>query len=166
MKPAQVNKLYKQLTPKELADLAIEAIIRHDDDELDLIVDSVNRVTYNCLHHDYISRLQGFERVAAYYGVQHWKLQGLATLAFYRFPENNEVIKSALKMLARLCALEQALIKVCKTERINIDAVKWQASCNVSDEIFSLPVCNLYTDELIDEYTEQFMIAWTGKISK
>ena len=166
MKPAQVNKLYKQLTPKELADLAIEAIQRHDDDELDLIVDSVNRVTYDCLHHDYISRLQGFERLAAYYGVQHWKLQGLAALAFYRFPENNEVIKSTFKVLARLCALEQALIKICKTERINIDAVKWQASCNVSDEIFSLPVCNLENDELIDEYTEQFMIAWTGKISK
>ena len=166
MKPAQVNKLYKQLMPKELADLAIDAGRRRDEGELDLITDSVQRLNYNCLHHDYINRLAGFERIAAYYGVQHWKLKGLAAIAFCRFPENNEVIKSALKVLARLYALEQALIKVCKTELINIDAVKWQASCNVSDDIFSLPVCNLENDELIDEYTEQFVIGWAGKKSK
>ena len=166
MKPSQVNKLYKQLTPKELADLAIEAIQRHDDDELDLIVDSVEHVTYNCLHHDYISRLQGFERVAAYYGVQHWKLLSLATIGLYRFPAYDELTESAMQVLARFNALDNALIKICEIERIDINAVKEQAGCNISYEAFALPVCNLEIDKLIDEYAEQFMIGWTGKKSK
>jgi len=165
MKVAQVNKLYKQLMPTEQADLAIDAILRHDDNELGLIVAGVQHNTYDCLHHDYTNRLQGFERVAAYYGVQHWKLKGLVALGLYRFPNHDEIIQSTLKVLARLSALEQALIRFCKAERINIEWVKKQASCNISDEAFSLPVCTVDIDELIDEYVEQFMVGWTGKIS-
>jgi len=63
-----------------------------------------------------------------------------------------------MQVLARFNALEQALIRVCETERIDFDAVKRQASCNVSDDAFALPVCNLEIDGLIDEYITQFMI--------
>jgi hypothetical protein len=158
MKLAQVNKLYKQLTPKELADLTIGATQRRDFDERDLIADSVQRGNYNCLHHDYINRLAGFERIAAYYGVQHWKLLSFVTVGLYRYPAYDELTESAMQVLARFNALEQALIRVCETERIDFDAVKRQASCNVSDDAFALPVCNLEIDGLIDEYITQFMI--------
>ena len=158
MKPAQVNKLYKQLTPKELADLTIGATQRRDFDERDLIADSVQRGNYNCLHHDYINRLAGFERIAAYFGVQHWKLLSLVTVGLYRYPAHDELTEPTMQVLARFNALDKALSKICETERIDINAVKEQASCNISYEAFALPVCNLEIDKLIDEYITQFMI--------
>ena len=48
MKPDQVNKLYKQLSPIEQANLYIEAVTKKlGDAEVGLIIESVQRVTYD-----------------------------------------------------------------------------------------------------------------------
>jgi hypothetical protein len=53
MKAAQEDKLYSKLTPVEQAALAFEALARNDEAELDVIVDSVERLYYQCTHWQY-----------------------------------------------------------------------------------------------------------------
>jgi hypothetical protein len=156
MKLEQVNKLYKHLAPAELGSLAIEAISRGDDNELHAIVQRVERRTYTAAHKDYRDRLQGFERLALYYGTQYWKYQAFVAKAF-QLEENDEGRKVGLQCLTELCAMELALVQVCKLKRLKVESVKWLADCKGFDEVFPLPVhCNAATNGLLEQYKKTF----------
>lgn len=151
MKPDQVNKLYKQLTPKELATLAIDAIARQDGDEQELIANSVQRLTYECNHMDYIRRLRGFERLALFYGVEYWKVQAIA-IATIHYSQNNADNNEINKLLSMLASMESALINVCNQEQINIEAVR----VLINYEPLPVVTRKFATPQLISEYTDAF----------
>jgi hypothetical protein len=58
MKSSQLDKLYSKLTPTELGTLAIDALARLDENEADLIVNSVEWRTYRSVHADYRRRVE------------------------------------------------------------------------------------------------------------
>jgi hypothetical protein len=169
MKPDQVTKLYKQLTPTEQANLAIDAIKRFDDADFQLIHNSVKRCTYECLHKDYQMQIEAFERLALTYGVQYWKNQALATLALKHHDNEVNGLNSELKDLAlnawkvfliHLGCMELALAEICTKAHIDINAVKWLAEIEDSNAFPPVPTqCNLESSEHFDFYTKLFSAA-------
>ena len=167
MKPEQLTELYSKLTPEELGNLAINAITRFDEKELDLIIDSVERNTYECSHVDYINRLRSFERLALTYGVQFWKIHALATLALkhhnhgldgYISEPKKQATQLSNSFLISMASMEIALIRVCEQSQIDINAVKWLAECEDND-IFMPVTLDMATDEQITVYTALFNAA-------
>ena len=73
MKQQQVNKLYSKLTPHEQAALMFEAALRKDENEVDLILDSVERRTYSTPHIEYQQRIMGIGNLSGCYGIIYWK---------------------------------------------------------------------------------------------
>jgi hypothetical protein len=167
MKPDQVNKLYKQLTPTEQANLAIDAMKRQDAKDIELIRDSVERVDYSCPHKDFIQQIHRIERLGLHYGIEYWKTQALATLALkYHTDEINEptnpelpaiALASWKTCLAKLHSMELALSEVCTQSQLDITAVKWLAQ--VEDNELFFPTNLLESTEYLEFYTKLFNTA-------
>jgi hypothetical protein len=152
MKAAQVNKLYKQLTPIEQANLYIEAVTKKlGDVEVQLIAESVQRVTYDCRHKDFTNHIDCYERLAFIYGTQYWKTQALASISALLHRQYDGIIATnteSEKMLAqaskvfysKLASIEQALNEVCTKAKIDIEAVKWLAEISETDSKIFRPI--------------------------
>lgn len=134
MRPDQVNKLYKQLTPTELANLTIDAITnRLPDSELDLINDSLETGLYRLPVWEYRHHIKGYEQLSFVYGLHWWKAQALATLAGdflnnTHLTEHSDDMREVYKLFCgKLASIEQALSEVCIKAKFDIKAVKWLA---------------------------------------
>jgi len=142
MKAAQVNKLYKQLTPTELANLTIDAITnRLPDNELELIQDSIETGLYKLPHHDYRKHLQGYEQLSFVYGLHWWKAQALATATgeimnhkLMTEPFSDDLLQIYKVFCGKLASIEQALSEVCIKAKFDIKAVKWLAEISEPDK--------------------------------
>jgi hypothetical protein len=141
MKPDQVNKLYKQLTPTELANMTIDAVTNKlPDSELELIKDSIKTGLYRLPVWEYRHHIKGYEQLSFCYGLQFWK--NLAKLNMC-----HEVMESGLfdakvssdcfaayKIYAgRLISLDLALIELCNKAKFDINAVHWLAEISETD---------------------------------
>ena len=169
MKPDQVNKLYKQLSPIEQANLYIEAVTKElGEAEVELIIESVPRVTYDCRHKDFANHIDCYERLALAYGTQYWKMQALATSATLHRqydgiiainPESEDRLAQASKVFyGKLASIELALREVCTKAKIDIEAVNCLAEITETDSKIFRPIpANTDTQDL--EYYRQLFHA-------
>jgi hypothetical protein len=135
MKAAQVNKLYKQLTPTELANLTIEAVTKRlPDNELALIKDSIETGLYRLPVWEYRKHLDGYEQLSFVYGLHWWKAQALATATGEIMnhkpmtePFSDDLLQIYKVFCGKLASIEQALSEVCIKAKFDIKAVKWLA---------------------------------------
>lgn len=170
MKPDQVNKLYKQLSPIEQANLYIEAVTKRlGDVEVELIIESVKRVTYDCCHKDFANHIDCYERLALAYGTQYWKTQALVTLATLHRqydgikainPESEDRLAQASKAFyGKLASIKLALREVCTKAKIDIEAVNCLAEISETDSKLFRPIpANTDTIDL-DHYRQLFHAA-------
>jgi hypothetical protein len=141
MKAAQVNKLYKQLTPTELANLTIEAVTKRlPDNELELIQDSIETGLYRLPVWEYRHHIKGYEQLSWVYGCHYWKAQALATVASKHMNDNDlpeplsdDLLKAYKVFCGKLASMELALIEVCTKAKFDIKAVKWLAEMSETD---------------------------------
>ena len=142
MKIDQVNKLYKQLTPTELANMTIDAVSNKlPDSELELINDSLETGLYRLPVWEYRHHIKGYEQLSFVYGLHWWKAQALATLAgdFMNDTNSAELDHDDMRQVYRvfcgkLASIEQALIEVCNKAKFDINAVKWLAEISEPDK--------------------------------
>jgi hypothetical protein len=166
MNPKQVNQLYKQLTPKELANLTIETINKGlPSKELELIKDSIQTGLYRLPVWEYRHHLRGYEQLSFCYGLQWWKAQALATLAG-DFMNHTSIAESHYDDMVnvyrvfcgKLASIEQALVEVCNKAKFDIEAVKWLAEMDSSSNAFRPLPPNTEPTQL-DHYRYMFHVA-------
>lgn len=171
MKTEKVNKLYKQLTPIEQANLYIEAVTKNlGQTEVELITESVQRVTYNCRHKDFANHIECYERLALMYGTHYWKMQAQASLSALLHrqyegmiavnTEEEKMLAQASKVFyGKLASIELALREVCTKAKIDIEAVKWLAQIVETESKMFRPIPP-NTDKLeLELYRELFHAA-------
>jgi hypothetical protein len=164
MKKKQVNELYKKMKPKELARLAIDAVGRGDEKELDIINDSVEIRTYDCPHKDYQFFLNGFESLCLYYCKEYWRMNAIILgLRFLPKPYTNKIdevisqddIDEAIGgTYKQLDALELALIEVCQQNQVSIETVKKMTDTNI---LPSRPMDIVKPDEKLVKHYKEFL---------
>lgn len=155
MKPNQVNKLYSKLTPHEQAALAFEAAVRLNGNEVDAILEQVERKTYITLHADYHRRAYGLQFLVGQYGIEYWKNRALMILACDKFDKGeHQGEQIANQFFNKTVALELALIEVCKQIKVDVGTIKKMASC-LPDEFKGYDLPEVDT-ELIKQYADMF----------
>jgi hypothetical protein len=151
MKAERVNKLYKQLSPVEQANLYIEAVTKRlGEAEVQLIAESVQRVTYDCRHKDFTNHIDCYERLAFVYGTQYWKTQALVTrVALHRQYDGIKAINPELEdrlaqtskvFYGKLASMELALREVCIKAKFDIEAINWLAEITETDSKIFRPI--------------------------
>jgi len=152
MKQQQVNKLYSKLTPNEQAALLFEAAIRIDENEVDLILDSVETRTYSAPHIDYQQRMTGLINLSGCYGIMYWKtlcqLSALLALSL----NDDSYDKTARLFINKISSMDAALEVVCKELNVDISAIKKFAECNDYHPNFESDMEN----QFVEQYTELF----------
>jgi len=159
MKPQQINKFYSHLTPSEQANLAFAAAIRHDDTEVDLILNSVEKKTYITTHVDYQSRIHGLVQLSGVFGTAYWKtFFKLSTANLSKTGESFD--KVAQKCINEFIALNTALSSVCKSLQIDSEIVRKFAECNgINPDFEGLPFQGVADEEFLKQYTMLFAAA-------
>jgi len=152
MKQQQINKLYNKLTPNEQAALLFEAAIRKDENEVDVILHSIERRTYSAPHIDYQQRMTGLISLSGCYGVTYWKtlcqLSSLMALSL----DDDSYDKTARLFINKISSMDSALETVCKELNVDMSAVKQFAECNDYHPNFDDDIEN----QFVEQYTELF----------
>ena len=154
MKQQQVNKLYSKLTPHEQASLAFEAAMRKDGDDVDLILDSVERCTYITTHKEYLVRSHALVHLSGIYGIFFWKtLCQLGVLTgLYIDSKDVKYISVTQRYMNEIYSMNLALEVVCKELKIASNVIKAFAECEGTQPILGgQPI-----DTFIEQYTELF----------
>jgi hypothetical protein len=159
MKPDQVNKLYKLLTPTELANLTIETINKGlPSKELDLIRDSLSTALYRLPVWEYRKHIDGYEGLSFCYGLHFWKNAALLNMCHEVMDsdlipdhDSRECFDAYKIYAGRLISLDLALIELCNKAKFDIDAVYWLAEISETDKKFKalIPVIKPYN---LDHY--------------
>lgn len=144
MNAKQVNQLYKQLTPTELANLTIETINNGlPSKELELIKGSVSTALYLLPVAEYRKHLNGYEMLSFCYGLQFWKNAALLNMChevmdsgLFDETDSNESFEVYKVYAGRLISLDLALIEVCNKAKFDIKAVHWLAEISETDKKF------------------------------
>jgi len=159
VKPQQINKLYSNLTPHEQANLAFAAAIRHDETEVDLILNAVEKRTYITAHADYHSRLHGLVQLSGIFGTAYWKT--FFKLSTANLSKTGEAFdKVAKKHINEFIALNTALNNVCKSLQIDSEAVRKFAECSgINPDFEGLPFEGVADEEFLKQYTTLFTVA-------
>jgi hypothetical protein len=126
MKSSQLDKLYNKLTPTEQGTLAFDALARLDENEADLIVNSVEWKTYRSVHAGYRRRVERLVLLASCYSMEHWRTRALMLQAFNLYSRNDDddLGDLGINLFYRLQAVEVALVEVCKQAVIDIQSMK------------------------------------------
>lgn len=153
MKAAQVNKLYAKLKPEEQAALVLEAAARDDVYDVDAILQSVERRTYQTVHADYHRRAYCLQWLVAQYGIDYWKNRALMFIASSQSENGDrQAAETARQFLAKVVALETALADICKLLKVDMAAIKILAGCpDVDIQPNKLPPVDA---ELVQHYFE------------
>ena len=153
MKPEQVNKLYAKLKPEEQAALVFEAAARLDSNEVDAILEYVERKTYLTVHSNYHRRALGLQWLSGQYGIDYWKNRALMLIACNKADDGDDHSANlALRFLAKVVALEIALAETCKLLKVDRAAIKKMVGCPDGDALPNeLPQVDA---ELVRQYTE------------
>lgn len=154
MKVSQINKLYRGLTPDELAVLAFEALSRLDTDDIENIVSNVPREQYRCVHNDYQTKAIGLQNLARLYGISYWKNRTLMMTALHATDDVDGYAQLAIRFASNIASMNSALIRVCALFKVDTDAVKIQADC------LGEPTFDEYaTTELVGQHLELLTLA-------
>ncbi len=126
MKAAQIDKLYGNLTPKEQANLAFEAIACNDIAELDLIVEGFERLNYRDTHREFRHRGWGLLDLGKYYGLMYWKTRACLLTTMINTKKDNKVDNQSLlfDLRQKLIAVDVALAEVCARLKHRCDVSK------------------------------------------
>jgi len=154
MKPQQINNLYSKLTPHEQANLAFAAAIRHDETEVDLILNAVEKKTYITTHVDYHTRTHGLVQLSGVFGTFYWKT--FFKLSTVNLSKTGEAFdKVAQKHINEFIALNTALNNVCKSLQIDSEAIRKFAECSgINPKFEGVP-----DEEFLEQYTKLFTVA-------
>lgn len=153
MQHAQVEKLYNKLTPVEKANLVVEAIARNDDDEMEVIVNSLEKSTYRIWNPEYTFRKEGLMTLAMTYGVSYWKHRELFIRAMSVYDRGNkEAAFIFLQAAAQIRGMEAALNNVCSRIKVDVEAIKTLADCKGE-----IAFGDDADPEIVAEYTELFI---------
>ncbi len=153
MQHAQVEKLYNKLTPVEQANLVVEAIARNDDDEMEVIVNSLEKRTYRIWNPEYTFRKEGLMTLALIYGVSYWKHRELFMRAMSACDKGNkEATFIFLQAAAQIRGMESALKTVCNEIKVDVDAIKTLADCKGE-----IDFGDNADPEIVAKYTELFI---------
>ena len=156
MKPSQVNKLYSRLSPHEQAALSFKAAVRRDEAEFDVIICSVPRVVYQCVHTDFQQRITGLFMLVGDYGINYWKTRTALLMAcnLCRDDESKDCSDMLLRFLAKIASMDAALTDVCQLFKVDVESIKKLTECE------DQPTFSQYVDaELVEQYTELFTSA-------
>jgi hypothetical protein len=171
MKAEQVNKLYKLMTPEELANMTIEAVTKRESyqlpvKELELIKDSVPTALYRLPVWDYRERVRAFFQLAYSYGLHYWRAQALmtATRELINHEQMTEsLIGDALQaykiFCGKLASIEQALAEICTKAKFDIEAVKWVAEVSETEKPLFMPIPPNTELTALEHYRESFHAA-------
>ncbi len=159
MKPQQINKLYSHLTPSEQANLAFTAAIRHDESEVDLILNSVEKKTYITTHADYQSRIHGLVQLSGVFGTAYWKtFFKLSTANLSKTGQAFDELSQ--KYINEFISLNTALNNVCKSLQIDSDSIRTFAECKgINPNFEGLPFKGIANDDFLKQYTTLFTAA-------
>ncbi len=124
----KVEKLYKKLRPEQAAAMAFEAACRHDDKELNAVVDSQPRFNFTAPCRAYRNRVMELNRLAMFYGAVYWKTQAYILRAMH-LRDEDAVIKTAVL----LGSMEQALKETCRLFLVDVVTVKELGFCDHED---------------------------------
>jgi hypothetical protein len=124
MKVSQINKIYRGLSPDELAILAFEALSRLDTDDIENIVSNVPREEYRCVHNDYQTKAIGLQNLVRLYGISYWKHRALMMTALHANDDAGGYAQLAIRFASNIASMNSALIKVCQLFKVDSDAVK------------------------------------------
>ena len=153
MKQQQIDKLYSKLTPNEQAALLFEAAIRKDENEVDLVLNSVERRTYSTPHIDYQQRMTGLISLSGCYGIAYWKtlcqLSSLTALSI----SDESYDKDVRLFVNKISSMDAALQIVCKELNVDVSLVKTFAECNDYHPKFD----NVIENQFVEQYTELFL---------
>jgi len=153
MKQQQVNKLYSMLTPNEQAALVFEAAIRKDESEVDLVLNSVERRTYQAPHIDFQQRMIGLTSLSGCYGVTYWKALCQFSALIGLSVNNDSYGKAARLFINKISSMDAALEIVCKELNVDVSLVKTFAECNDYHPKFD----NVIENQFVEQYTELFL---------
>ena len=146
MKPEQIDKLYKKLTPAEQASLAFEALVTVGPDEANTIHESVDPRAY----HNYMLRFYHINLLAFYFGSIFWKT--VAQLMSTCHSESSDV-ELILALDSQLASMDKAIADICIEMKIDILSMRKMAGCeNTPDWIH-----HSSTPAAVERYTEEFM---------
>jgi hypothetical protein len=158
MKPEQVNKLYYKLTPQEQAALVFEAAAKNDEGTVDAILPHVERKTYECVHADYMRRIHSLLCLSGYYGSEYWKNRALLLYACHKLEVGkHETEAAAMKLYAKIVAMEYSLAKTCALLQVDLAAVKTMAGCQPEDTFIDDDLAEVDA-ELVKQYSEAFSV--------
>jgi hypothetical protein len=122
-----------------------------DENEADLIVNSVEGRTYRSVHADYRQRVERLVLLVSCYSMEYWKTRALMLQAFNLYSRDEDLEGLGINLFYRLQAVEVALVEVCEQAKIDIESVKSFACIR---DFQPLPE---YADsELVAEYVVSF----------
>jgi len=159
MKPKQINKLYSNLTPHEQANLSFAAALRHDENEGDLIISSVEKRTYMTVHVDYHNRLHGLVQLSGIFGTAYWKT--FFKLSTANLSKTGEAFdKVAQQHINEFISLNTALNNVCQSLQIDSEAIRTFAQCSdMNSDFEGLPFKGHANESFLKQYTNLFTVA-------
>ena len=147
MRLNDVNKLYKKLPPLQAANLAFEANVRRDNDEVIAITESQPRQYFTGTSSECRNRFMSLTQLAFFYSAIYWKSRAILLYRGSKYDESG-----VLKIATTLGSMELALIESCKGLGVDVQAVKKLGDVSMEDSFGE------YADEaLIVEYIEVFM---------
>ena len=153
MRGKQVNNLYSKLTPHEQAALVFEAAIRNDENETDLILDSVEKRTYSTPHIDYQQRIMGLISLSGCYGIAYWKtLCQLSTLMALSLGDDSHD-KAVRLFINQINSMDAALEAICKELKVDVSSIKKFAECNDYHPNFDF---GNIENQFVEQYMEFF----------
>jgi hypothetical protein len=146
MKQDRITKLYGKLTNKERAALAFHHLTNVNEAELERVVATVPRETYECLDMEYRRWLNGFFDMGALWAIEHWrsysrKLAALGELFLMARKEPDKVQDmwdTHEECESYLLALDRALLTVCEEHGIDPDAVRRMAGADPFVPMFAM----------------------------
>lgn len=127
-----IYNIYKGIEPKELANLAFQALINHDSDSLNKIRRSVPKKNYAGLDNDYLKWEQNFFNLASYWTHEFWKVESARIYSMGEFKlaanfgddkEAKEMLELVNKTTSMIFALQEAIEEICKKHDLDPELI-------------------------------------------
>ena len=132
----QLENLYKNMTPKELASLAFSHIAHTDEKALNEIILHVPRYTYHIPDAVYRHHLERISITAMYWGMTFWKqcaAYGLSSIRELDGYDEKEIIVHARKLKAHVLAMR----RLCDSHGISFEAVCRYTGIHIGDDFLN-----------------------------
>jgi hypothetical protein len=142
---SKLERIYRNLTNKQLAVLAFNHVLRGDEVEVEKIASAAPRKSYSCPDAEYTSTLDTFFQIAQIWSVDYWKARCLVFETIYHWQaavQRNakgdakaflEVIKNNE---GQVLALFQAMKNVCEEHGLSFESIRGFSEADPYDPLF------------------------------